>query len=85
MCLSPTRLHFWPREGSSTVGGRGGPGLTQGRHRDHHNVSQLTSRVALRVGNPSHGYSPDRFYTDAMSPVVRQCIKGIPLPTAPRH
>ena len=40
------------------VGGRGGSGLTQGRRTENHNVSRLTSRVAVRVGNPSHNYHP---------------------------
>ena len=31
--LSPTGLHVWRREGSWTVGGRGGPGLTPGTQR----------------------------------------------------
>ena len=68
MRLSPTGLHFWPREGSWTVGGRGGPGLTRGRRTENHDVSRLTSRVAVRVGNPSHSYHPEGFYTGARSP-----------------
>ena len=63
MRLSPTRLQLWPREGSWKVGGRGGPGLTQGRRTENHDVSRLTSRVAARVGNPSHNYRLEGFYT----------------------
>ena len=70
MHLSPTGLHFWPREGSWTVGGRGGPGLTQGRRTENHDVSRLASWVAVRVGNVSHSYHPEGFYTGARSPVV---------------
>ena len=62
-------LHFWPREGSWTVGGRGGPGLTQGRRTEDHDASRRTSRVAVRVGNPSHSYHSEGFYTGARSPV----------------
>ena len=58
---SPTGLHFWPREGSWTVGGRGGPGLTQRRRTENHDVPRLTPRVAVRVGNPSHSYHPEGF------------------------
>ena len=61
MHLSPTGLHVWPREGSWTVGGRGGPGLTQGRRTRNHDVSRLASSVAVRVGNPSHSYHPEGF------------------------
>ena len=68
MRLSPTRLHFRPREGSWTVGGRGGPGLTQGRRTENHDVPRRTSRVAVRVGNPSHSYHPEGFHTGARSP-----------------
>ena len=68
MRLSPTGLHFRPREGSWTVGGRGGPGLTQGRRTENHSVPQLISRLAVRVGNPSHSYHPGGFYTGARSP-----------------
>ena len=35
---------------------------------DKHDASRLTSRLALRVGNPSHGYHPQGFYTGARSP-----------------
>ena len=59
--LSPTGLHVWPREGSWTVGGRGGPGLTQGRRTRNRDVSRLASSVAMRVGNPSHSYHPEGF------------------------
>ena len=59
--LSPTGLHVWPREGSWTVGGRGGPGLTQGRRTRNRDVSRLASSVAVRVGNPSHSYHPEGF------------------------
>ena len=59
--LSPTGLHVWPREGSWTVGGRGGPGLTQGRRTRNRDVSRLVSSVAVRVGNPSHSYHPEGF------------------------
>ena len=69
MRLSPTGLHFWPREGSWTVGGRAHPGLTQGRCTENHDVSRLTSRVAVRVGDPSQSYHPEAFYTGARSPV----------------
>ena len=68
MRLSPTGLHFWPREGSWTVGGRGRPGLTQGRRTENHDVSRLASRVAVSVGNLSHSYHPEGFYTGARSP-----------------
>ena len=68
--LSPTGLHVWPREGSWTVGGRGGPGLTQGRRTRNRDVSRLASSVAVRVGNPSHSYHPEGFWTGARSPVT---------------
>ena len=67
MRLSPTGLHFWPREGSWTVGGRGGPGLTKGRHTENHDVPRLISRLAVRVDNPPHSYHPEGFYTGARS------------------
>ena len=61
MRLSPTGPHVWPREGSWMVGGRGVPGLTQGRRARNHDVSRLASSVAVRVGNPSHSYHPEGF------------------------
>ena len=62
MCFWPLEgQHVWPREGSWTVGGRGGPGLTQGRSIRNQDVSQLASSVAVRVGNLSHGYHPEGF------------------------
>ena len=61
MRLSPTGLHVWPKEGSWTVGGQGGPGLTQGRRMKNHDVPRLTSQVALCVGNPLHRYHPEGF------------------------
>ena len=61
MHMSPTGLHVWAREGSWTVGGRGGPRLTQGRRTRNHGVSRLAWSVAVRVGNPSHSYHPRVF------------------------
>ena len=61
MCLSPTRPHFRPTEGSWTVGGRGGPAVTQGRRKENHDVPRLISRVAVLVGTPSHSYHLEGF------------------------
>ena len=72
MHLSPTGLHFWPRAGFWTVGGRGGPGLTQERRTENHDVSRPTLQVAVRAGNPSHSYHPEGFYSSAKSPQGRK-------------
>ena len=76
MRVSPTGLNFWPREGSWTVGGRGEPGLTQGRHTENHDNPRLTSRVAVRASSPSHSYHLEDFYTGARSPVRRRLLRG---------
>ena len=60
-----------PPQDCVQVDGQGGPGVTQGRRTENHDVPRLISRLALRVGNPSHSYHPEGFYTGATSPVVR--------------
>ena len=65
MRVPPTGSQFWPTKGSWTVGGRGGPCLTQGRRTENHDVPRLISRLAVRVGNRSHSYHPEGFNTGA--------------------
>ena len=56
---------------------RGGPGLTQGRRTENHDIPRLISRLAVRVGNPCHNYHPEGFWTGARSPGgLRGCGGG---------
>ena len=73
--LSPWRHGDEERECTARVeeslneGHNGRRGVT--RWHGKHNTSRLISRVAVRVGYPSHSYHPKGFYTGARSPEVK--------------
>ena len=75
--LSPWKHGYEEREctmwveQSSDRGQVGRRGVTPWH--DKHDASRLTSRLAVRVGNPSHSYHPDGFLTGDRSPGSGQC------------